>query len=275
MDIRQSNHYKSYLESIGWKVEKIGNWNIFLRKIPLYGTFAKLQRIKSPIPFDEIKTFVKSNNIKKIIIEPDAKENKILTAKFIAHGFTTNNSPYIPTKTIRIDVTKSEEKIFISLTSAKRRAIRKAKNNNVIIVNSDDINTFISMKTKHMFPVNIFMAKDIKALWNTFQEKNKSLLLAYKNNQTIAGILLLFFDKKSYYWLASSTNKGNQYAAPSLLVWEALILSRKKQCEFFDFEGIYDKRFHKATNHWKGFTKFKEGFGGKPFQYISSFNLST
>lgn len=266
MDIRQSKQYANYLKKIGWQTKKIGNWNIFVRNIPFYGKFAKLQKISPPMPFDKIIEFKKENNIKILIIEPDSHDDKILTTQFVVNNYKINNSPYIPTKTLLINLTGSEKEIFNSFSSSTRRAIRKAVKNNVKIVNSTDIEKFIKLKTANMFPVSYLMAKDIKALWESFYPDKTTLLLT-KN----AGILLLCYKNKSYYWLASSTKQGNMLREPSLLVWEALKLSKKKGYKVFDFEGIYDPRFPKTTNSWKGFTKFKQGFGGIEIKYTGSF----
>lgn len=268
MDIRQSEQYANYLQKIGWEIAKIDSWNVFIRNIPLYGKFAKLQKIIPPVPFNKISECVKQNKINRIIIEPDSKDYKILSTKFLINGYKINNSPYIPTKTILIDLTRNEESIFKSFSPAKRRAIRKAKKNNVEIINSTDIEAFIKLKTRNMFPVKYLMAKDIRALWESFYPDNSALLLSAH-----AGVLLLFYEDKSYYWLAASTKEANQLAAPSLLVWEALKLSKQKGCKVFDFEGIYDSRFPKSTNSWKGFTKFKQGFGVKEIEYSGSYNL--
>jgi len=50
-------------------------------------------------------------------------------------------------------------------------------------------------------------------------------------------------------------------------VWEALKLSRKKGCTQFDFVGVFDERIQNQFQSWKGFTKFKKGFGGKEIYY--------
>ena len=71
----------------------------------------------------------------------------------------------------------------------------------------------------------------------------------------------------AYYWIAASTKQGDQNYAPSLLAWEALKLAKKKKCDFFDFEGVYDERFPKINRSWLGFTRFKQGFGGKEIYF--------
>lgn len=260
MDIRQSPLYTSYMQKIGWDVVKIQDSFLYVRNIPLIGKIAKYQRVIPPIPFNQLKSF------KPITIEPDSKPDRILEAQFLANGYKINNSPYLPTKTILINLKRSENEIFNSFKSSTRRAIRRAQKNNVTVEISNNIETFIKLKTQQFFPIGFLMAKEIRALWNTFYPKNATLFVAPG-----AGILLLFWDKKAYYWLAASTKEANKLTAPSLLVWEALKLAKKKGATSFDFEGVYDERFHKATKNWQGFTKFKEGFGGREIKYIGSF----
>lgn len=278
MDIRQSSLYKIFLENIGWQVKKIGRWNIFVRIIPLFGKIAKLQRITPLIPFDEIAKFVRNEKIKQLTIEPDITYDRIIEAQFLANGYKINLSPFLPTKTILIDLTRPENTIFNSFPPEKRWDIRKALKNNVKIQESTDIESFIKLKTGY-FPFLGFLLKhDYRALWQVFFPKNATLLLASciddLNHQykILAGILLLYHGHKAHYWLAASTKEGNKFAAPSLLVWEALKLSKKRGCTVFDFEGIYDSRFHKATKNWQGFTRFKKGFGGREIAYLGSFN---
>ena len=88
-----------------------------------------------------------------------------------------------------------------------------------------------------------------------------------KQCSPIGGILLLFWDHTSYYWLVGATKKGKKLFAPTLLVWEALKLSKKRGVKRFDFIGVWDERLPCQNTEWKGFSKFKEGFGGKEMYY--------
>ncbi len=272
MDIRQSSSYASYLRKINWQAKKLDKWNIFIKKIPLLGNFAKLQKITPPIPFKTIDLLIIKENIRKLVVEPDIVSKPGIVEQFVKHGYKINNSPYNPSKTILIDLVREEFEIFNSFKEAKRRSIRKAQKNKLLVIESDNIEAFIKLKTRNFFPLGFLMANEIRMLWKTFYPKNASLLLAkHRLEGVIAGILLLFYQNKAYYWLAASTNEGNKIYAPSLLVWEALKLSKKKRCAIFDFEGIYDGRFHKATKDWKGFTKFKQGFSNNETTFIGSF----
>lgn len=282
-DIRQSDRYGLFMQKIGWSVLKVKDIQIFIKKFPIIGSFIKIQRVNS-ISVEEVEKIVKDFGVYKIIIEPTKILKLPKSLKYL-----NSRSSYSPTKTIRINLRQSEESLFNNFTSEKRRAIRRAEKNRVKIKHSEDIQSFINLKLNKMGFLKLILGnsykKQILALWQTFRPDSSILLLAYSNSyfqispltskhtshfppSPLAGVLLLFHDKICYYWLAASTTKGNKLFAPSLLVWEALKLAKKKNCEIFDFEGIEDSRF-KDTKSWSGFTKFKKGFGGEEIEFPS------
>ena len=166
---------------------------------------------------------------------------------------------------------------------------KRSLKNNIIVRESDDIDSFIVIRRKQYSPLGFLMTTEMKHIWKNFYPRHAFLLLAYKKNinnhllnmrdfdyksrnQPLAGILILYYDKVTYYWYASSLPEGKKLFAPTLLVWEALKLSKKKDCKIFDFEGIYDERFPHVSKNWKGFTKFKEGFGCKKLVLMENFS---
>lgn len=248
------------MEALGWKVEKIGKWQAFIKRFPIFGSLIKIQRIIPPIPFEEIEKLAKKHRAFKIVVEFD-KSPKSLK---LPSTYRIYKSPFLPTKTIIIDLKRTEQEIFKSFTPEKRRAIRKAEKNGIVVEKVNNPQIFVSLKQKSLLEkliVPIGSKKEIVSLWNAFAPKQAKIIMAYCQNKPTAGVFLLFHEKMSYYWLAASIKKGKKLFAPTLLVWEALKLSKKLGCTEFDFEGIYDKRF--PISSWKGFTKFKQGFGGK------------
>ena len=107
MDVRQSPEYAKYIEFIGWQVEKINKGNVFIKKIPLFGSLIKIQRIDSPISFAEIEKLAKKHRAFQVIIEPSF-------APQTPHDYRPLKSPFIPTKTLILDLRQTEEKIFAS-----------------------------------------------------------------------------------------------------------------------------------------------------------------
>ena len=294
-DLHQSEKYGQYMKKVGWIVEKIDCCQIFIRRFPLIGSFIKIQKPTPPVPFEKIEKIAKKYRAFKIVIEPRTIQ---LFEKF---DYQISNSPYLPTKTIHINLTKSEKEILSQMKKKTRYCLRRGQESRVTIKESKEIESFIKLKSSQFFPFGFFMRKDISALWQAFYPENAILLFADKNivpsshpefisgspamkipkqvrNDTLrplAVTLLLFHQKTAHYWLAASTKQGKKLFAPTLLVWEAIKLSKKRGCKIFDFQGIYDPRFHKSAKSWQGFTRFKKGFGGKEIEYPGSFLKST
>ncbi len=103
---------------------------------------------------------------------------------------------------------------------------------------------------------------------NAFK-KNSHILLAKTGDKIISALFILLHNKTAYYVYAASNNEGRKNFSPTLLTWNAILLTKKEGCKTFDFDGIYDDRFPIKT--WLGFTKFKKGFGGKEIEYPGAF----
>jgi len=266
-DIRQTPEYAHYLNLLGWKKIKIQNGQVFVKKFPVIGTLLKAQRILPPIPFEEIEKIARSS--RSFLVQID-QENPA-TSNFAKFGYQVNKKPYFPTKTIQIDLTQSEKEIFDAFSEAKRRAVRKAIKNKILVREARDFKEFLWLKKRSLWekPVIPFMVgQEIAYLFGAFFPKNAKILIAYHQKQPVAGIFLLHSNKVAYYWLAAATKQGKKLFAPTLLAFEAFKTAKKTGCEVFDFEGVYDQRY--PVKSWLGFTKFKQGFGGKEILYPPS-----
>jgi lipid II:glycine glycyltransferase (peptidoglycan interpeptide bridge formation enzyme) len=267
------------MESIGWKVRRIAGVNVFIKHFPLIGSFIKIQRATTIPDISQIKTLINKERAFKVVIEPDVNCN---VSELENHGFKLT-SPYAPSKTIQIDLTPPLDAVFNGFTEAKQRAVRKAEKYGLVI-KEGLVEDFIQLKARGFLFLQNSISNQIRKLHQAFSPNKAIVLLAclagFPLNQSenftknrhsefvlgsslVAGILLLFYSHITYYWMAAATNEGKKLAAPSFLVWEALKLGKSRGCTIFDFEGVFDERFPKQTSSWKGFTKFKEGFGGK------------
>ena len=275
-DIRQSVRFAEFMTSIGWQALKINSSLCYLRKMPFMSNFAKIPRPQQIYSQDDYKLFIRENNIFKLKISPfiqtDDKKFQKKKNQLLSNDFTIDMNPFNPTTTIEINLKKPIEVLFHNFSQAKRRAVRRALKNKIEVKISSDIESFVRIRQSQYFPFGFLVNKETRNIWQNFTPQNATLLLAYQksNPRPLAGILLLFFNQISYYWFASALPLGKKLFAPTLLVYEALKLSQKGGCERFDFEGIYDPRFPKSAESWKGFTRFKEGFGGKIITYCEN-----
>lgn len=271
MEIQQSSPYLKYVSVLGWKVDRVDGVAVITKQIPFLGGLAKIQRPDRLPSLSKLIPFLKSEKIKTVAPEPDASvsDKKLQEwSERLSKDFKINKSSYLPTKTIRVDLTSGEDTIFKRFSEAKQRGVRRALKHGVTVKTSANINDLIKIKNKSAGLLGFITTYGIKELWPILGPKHGAILLAYSpKNKLIGGILLLYMDKLAYYWIAGATREGKKIFAPTLLVWEALKLSKKLGNREFDFVGVWDERRPEYFKAWHGFTKFKEGFGGKNLYY--------
>jgi lipid II:glycine glycyltransferase (peptidoglycan interpeptide bridge formation enzyme) len=266
-DLRQSPQYADYLSSLGWVVERTSNANYFIRKFALLGSFLKIQR-PDKIDFDEIEKLAKKNHAFQTVIEPSTPDNQTLITN---HGFKQSKTYFVPSKTIQIDLTKSEKQLLKEMHHKTRYNIKIAKKNKIKIITSSNIKKFADFWQEcalHQRGMIIPQKKEIKEIYKAFGNR-ANIIFALHSNELLSGILLLHSDKVSYYMYAASSSYGKKLFAPTLAAWEAIKLSKKNGAKIFDFEGIYDDRF--PLKSWIGFSRFKKSFGGKEIEYPGTF----
>ncbi len=260
MDLRQSKEFAQYMKSLGWMVEKIDSCYIYLRKLPfLPPLIMKVQYPNPPISFVKIEKLAQKHKPLQIQIQPLKME-----PGFKKHGYKLGGGGHV-TKTLQIDLTQSEKKIFFQMKKDARYGIRKAKKETIQIIEVKDLKRFQrAWRTIWLRQQFVPSLKNLKKLKKAFGKKVVFLATQYQK-KIIAGVIILMTDKNAYYYRAFTSKEGRKKYAQYLLVWEAIKLAKKKGCKIFDFEGIYDKRF--PVKSWKGFSHFKKSFGGKEIEY--------
>ncbi len=269
-DLRQTPEYTKYMERIGWTVERKKGVNYFIKKFPLIGSFIKIQRpeVLGEKEIKLIKRLSEKYRAFQIIIEPKYTNHRSLITN---HGFRQSRNAFVPSKTIHIDLSKTEKQLLSEMHYKTRYNIKKAIRNRLQVTSSNNISTFANFwqecarKQRGMF---LSQKKEITDIYKAFGKK-AVLIFVLHSNELIAGILLLHTDKISYYMYAASSNLGKELFAPTLCAWEAIKVSKKHGSKIFDFEGIYDERF--PLKSWKGFTRFKASFGGREIEYPGAF----
>jgi lipid II:glycine glycyltransferase (peptidoglycan interpeptide bridge formation enzyme) len=261
-DIRQAPAYAKYLRNIGWTTRNINHTYYFIKKIPLLGSVVKLQRPEE-IKIKDVLRLAEKHKAFSVIIEPKTE----LTAKYLVEvGFRPSKSPYLPTKTLQLDLTKTKKDLSNQLKKDARYSIRKAKELRARNCELGDIKKFRNAWKKAVsFKRYVPPVSQLKALKKSFG--NNALFL--KTETDSAGAIFLLADKIGYYWQAFSGQEGRRQLAQYELVWEGILWAKKQGAKVFDFEGIYDERF--PNKRWKGFTHFKKSFGGHEVEYPGAF----
>lgn len=265
-DLRQTPEYARYMQNVGWSV--VGyqvsdvSCQVFARRIQFFGSIAKLQRPRSLPTAKQIDQIRKRCKLAAFYIEPSFGQDANIL------GFDFSKTCFLPPKTIQINLSQSLEQIVSQMKKEARYSLKLAERFGIRVEKSRDIEAFIKLWHQSARRRKSFFSqeKEIKALWSAFGKK-AHLLLAFSNpKQPLAGTFIARSVTTAYYMYAASTREGNKLSTPTFLVWEAVKLAKKAGCKIFDFEGIYDERYPQ-TKSWKGFSRFKEGFGGKTVEY--------
>lgn len=160
------------------------------------------------------------------------------------------------------DLSKSEETLWADLSDSCRRQIKKAEK--ALNINEDvDSNSLKTLMQesyngkKEAFPIkdeSLFIR-----IANYFDSYSCGKILEAKDkNGTIHASIAVIWDKDSaYYLIGGAAEKHKNSGAMSLLLWEAIKISKKKGIKYFNFEG----------SSVKGIEKFLRGFGGKLTAY--------
>ncbi len=266
MDIRQSLNYAGFMRSLGWKVEKAGQANVFIRHLPIISRLSviKVQRPES-INFGELDRIAKKHHALFVKLEPNVATNyELLTT-----DYRKDNWPLLPTKTLVINTSMK----FESLPKDTRYEVRAAEKNGVVVQTSEDIEIFYKLlqETMKIGRWSVPILKEVTNLYQSFQPDSSQLLIAYQNSTPVAGCLLIHDKTTAHYMYAASALLGRKLSAAYLVLWEAIKWCQQERLRFLDLEGIYDERFKSHTKDWQGFTKFKEGWSGKVIEYPGSF----
>lgn len=270
MEFQQSSLYGTYIASLKWQVIRVGGVQMFYKKIPFIGGLLKIQRpavLPSPVM---LKKIVRKQRVNSIAIEPLASQDMPSYKHWVRHVSKfcrVVRSGYMPTKTILVNLVPDEDEIFRRFSEAKRRAVRKAQKNGVVVRESSNIKDLIQIKNKSGGFLGFITTFGVDKFWHMMYPEHATITLAYHNEKIVGGILITFWNKTAFYWIAGATREGKKLFAPTLLVWEAINVAKKRGARQFDFVGVWDERKAGEHHDWKGFTRFKEGFGGFTIYY--------
>jgi hypothetical protein len=263
VDIRQTVQYANYLSKIGWGVERVGEINYFIKKFPLVGSILKVQRPEE-IRINKIRELSKKYRAFQIIIEPKTD----FDAKFILSlSFKLSKSPYLPTKTLILELVRSEKELLKGMKKDARRVVGGYVTPDIAFYKYEKLNTMgcfhevwrgaVGIK-KYVPPLS-----HLQSLKKSF--KDNALFLIYKD----AGAIFLIADEIAYYWQAFNGKIARKNLYQYKIIWEGILWAQKNGAKIFDFEGIYDERF--PNKSWLGFTHFKKSFGGYELKYPGTF----
>lgn len=280
MELRQSDGWGKYLEYLGWKTENLEGCAIRIRRLGLLGSIVKIQKPEN-LPLQEIENLVKKHRALFVRVEPS---NESQAEDLTKSGYKTDSWPLNPTRTIFIDLKKSNNELLESFSKDTKQSIKKATQLNLspIVYNSTSkdfehaLGIFYDLfkQTGHEKKFWIPPLRELKVKTNSFKN-NCYLILTFRiderlqpqtNLLPLSGAFILLHDGVGYYHHAASLHLGQLVKAPYLTLWESLKTANAQGCTRMDLEGIFDSRFPSMFKKWIGFSTFKLKWGGEVFE---------
>lgn len=276
-DIRQSPEYAKYLRSQGWTVERLAGTNYALRKLPLVGYILKLQR-PVKLDFKQLEKLQNKYRIFQTLVEPLTKKQ---AGGLESRGYHVSKSPYLPTKTLRLNLRPSIQNLLANCDKDTRYCLRKTKD--IHIFTDPGLASFhkawqIATGWSRIVPSmrslaslkKYYRSNIIFASHNGNGTRMIQLPITANSKKKIrAGAIFIKSGNTVYYWQAFTSPAGRSSLSQYAIVWYGILWAKRVGATYFDFEGVFDDRF--PNKSWQGFTKFKEGFGGKTILYPETY----
>ena len=183
------------------------------------------------------------------------------------YGFGLSKSTFLPTKSLELDLAKSNKYFYRNLKKDCRYALRKCEEQNIECKMGIEIKEFRDTWKKSV-PVGryVMSERNMKSMKAAFGKKMQ--LIA--TTDLSAGGIFLTANKRACYWMGFSNREGRKTQAQYKVVWEGILWAKKMGGTIFDFDGIYDERMPIET--WKGLTHFKKSFGGEEVYYPGAYS---
>ena len=254
------------------------NWWVYYRffiKETIHGS------VLNSLPFFGSYGGILSNHyeIQKNIIEllnDFNKENELLSSVIIANPFNSNDETY--NKIYKYDIkeerliqcinlkNKSQDILWNEFEQRVRRSIRKSEKN-LVSVSTEDVNdqrfekfyqlhkTDMELKNGRPKPTEFF--KYVRK--HFVQRQDYDMFTAIKDNEEIAYLLVFYFPPFTEYYMPAYRSDYKHLQSTSLLIWESIKESIKRNMEFYNFGGT-----------WKNQNElymFKKGWNSTDYHY--------
>jgi lipid II:glycine glycyltransferase (peptidoglycan interpeptide bridge formation enzyme) len=264
MDLRQSKNYAEYMKLLGWEIVKIKSCYCYLKKIPIFGYFAKIQRPENKLNACDLVKLSEGRRLIALYLEPKDEIQEDHYKKEL--HFIKMKSSSLPSRTVRIELKRTSKDLLSDMHYKTRYNIKLAERTGVKVGKAKDIKRFAEFWKKCALKRGMFlpMKREIDAIYKAFG-RDAEIYEAYIRGKMVAAVLTVATKNCVYYMYAASSEEGKKCFAPTALVWEIIKDAKKQGKKWFDFEGIYDERF--PIKSWKGFTRFKKSFGGIEIEY--------
>jgi peptidoglycan pentaglycine glycine transferase (the first glycine) len=179
--------------------------------------------------------------------------------------------------TVIIDLTQSDDRLLEKMKQKTRYNIRLATKKGVQVQKGSLQDSFILYKmyaeTSLRNGFTIRERQYYERVWQIFYDAGMlEFLVAYFDDDPIAGLVLIHFGKQAYYFYGMSNDSHREMMPTYLLQWEAIKSAREMGCDIYNLWGAPEE-FTEQDPMW-GVFRFKEGLGGQVIRTIGAWDYT-
>ena len=271
-DVRQTAEYAEFMLLQGWQIGKVQDSQFFYKKLWfLPWNIGKLLRGKQ-ITDSQSVNLRKTYNLLFFIQEPFVKSLKF-TQNIVLLPILNFKNRLTPSKTLWLDLRLPIKTLKQNLKARTRYNLKRADYKFALEaqiiagdkLSSQNMQDFYDLWSKNK-PYNWLFRPNFSEFINLIKAFNRKCFAVYIYAQDygvkklVAVELVLTSKNMAFYWHNASSNLGKQVYAPTKAIWQAILESKKRNLQVFDFEGIWDQRIPKINRGWQGFSRFKLSF---------------
>ncbi len=183
--------------------------------------------------------------------------------------------PVQPARTILLDLTQDEDRLLANMKEKWRYNVRLAARKDVqirVAETLEDVESWYALlqTTGIRDRFGIHSLDYYRRVWQIFVPREQArLLLAYHNEQLLAGIFVGFMAKQAIYLYGASSNEQRQLMPNYLLQWEAIRWAKQAGATTYDFWGIPET--DEQSEAMAGVYRFKSGWGGRIVRFAGNY----
>ncbi|HEY0757152.1 MAG TPA: peptidoglycan bridge formation glycyltransferase FemA/FemB family protein [Ktedonobacteraceae bacterium] len=180
-----------------------------------------------------------------------------------------------PLRTIALDIQPTEEMLLAHMKEKWRYNVRLAARKGVEIRTAqslEELRAWYALldTTGERDEFGIHTPAYYRKVWDIFVTRAQaSLLLAYMENELLAGIFVTHLAHEAIYLYGASSNARRNLMPNYLLQWEAIRRAREAGASTYDFWGI--PATDETTEALAGVYRFKSGWGGRAITFLGNY----
>lgn len=266
----QSKEWLGFQKSLGRKVWDVSGINIIEHNLPFKKSYLYSPRcggnFLSEQFLNKVKEIAEQENAIFLKVEPAYRQAGLQEKIDLKDsGFKKSNNIQ-PTKTIILDITKSEQELSNQMHYKTRYNIKLAEKKEILIKKDKSKFEYFWKLMQETTERDKFRSHPKEYYRKMLEIPGIELFVAEFQNKIIAANIIVFWGKIAIYLHGASDYEHRNLMAPHLLQWEQIQEAKKRRCTEYDFWGIDEQK-------WPGVTRFKKGFGGQEISYPGAFDL--